>query len=78
MSVKYFLVFKPKKLFIMKNAIVVLVLMMAVLVVNGNTSNTSAQQDKPVRTTVMASDLPQAITILPRIMPVILLRKQQA
>jgi hypothetical protein len=46
----------------MKNAIVVLVLLMAVLVVNGNTASTSAQQDKPVRTTVMASDLPQAIT----------------
>ena len=46
----------------MKKAMVVLVLMLAVLVVNGYSANTATQEEKPVRTTIMASDLPKAIT----------------
>jgi hypothetical protein len=46
----------------MKKAMVVLVLMMAVLAVNVYAANTATQEKKPVRTTIMASDLPKAIT----------------
>lgn len=46
----------------MKKALFVLVLMMAVLVVNGYAANTTVQQEKPVRVTIMVTDLPKAIT----------------
>jgi hypothetical protein len=55
----------------MKKAIFVIVLMMAVLVEYGysadfannvNNANTTMQQEKPMRTTIMASELPKAVT----------------
>jgi hypothetical protein len=46
----------------MKKGTFVLGLLLAVLVVNGHTAYTANQQEKPVRTTVMVTDLPKAIT----------------
>jgi hypothetical protein len=46
----------------MKKVFFVLVLIMAVLVVNAQTTKTTVTKEKPVRTAVMVADLQKAIT----------------
>jgi hypothetical protein len=46
----------------MKKVLFVLVLIMAVLVVNGQTTKTTVTKEKPIRTAVMVADLQKTIT----------------
>jgi ABC-type arginine transport system ATPase subunit len=46
----------------MKKVLFVLVLIMAVLVVNGQTTKTTVTKEKPLRTAVMVADLQKTIT----------------
>jgi len=46
----------------MKKAVIVLVLIMAVMVANAQTTKTTVAKEKPLRAAVMVADLPKTIT----------------